>query len=480
MSLQLPSMAPRTRLYHLEPLGVGTPMVEGLTGYVMRLAEAHCVSTSALVAGELLPAMRPYGLGGRPAANWLGNHGPHFNGTGDTAREAVEALTRLTGRPDLVTLTMRPWSEVLAPHGLLRLGKHPRVWCSLCHAGALEGGTPLYEQLLWSIAAVLVCPQHRRRLSERCPYDDCARALPSIAALARPGHCSWCKRVLSRRADRWAAASERTEETGWDLWVAEQIGALLAMTPSLSPVLSQADGVSALDAFVRARCGSRPGADDLFAQAVGVHANQIWRWRKGRTLPTIGLLLRVCHALGVSLTELLLSDTSALNEEVHPVVMVTRQRKPRLAPASYHPDRLRQGVETLVADDASPPLSVAETARRLGCTSAVLSRLCPDVYQTIADRYQAYRAQRREERLQQLTADIRRVMAQLDSAEIYPASKRVRPLLQRRVHPRNSDYNRIHHQLLPQFGWNVGGTRVTDDQQSQSNRICSSSLHGGI
>lgn len=461
MNLRLPAMTPRTRLYHLEPIGVGTPEVESLTGYVMRLAEAHCVSTSALVTGELLPAMKPHGLGAKPAATWLGRDGPQCNGTGDTAREAVAALSGLTGRRDLAFLTLQPWREVVAPHGLLRLGRHERVWCSACYAEALEQGTVLYEPLLWSIAVVVVCPRHRCKLRTRCPYDDCARALPGLAARARPGHCSWCARVLVRREDRRADAAEPREEAGWDLWVAEQLGALLALTPSLSPVLSHAGGVSALDAFVRACCGSGPGADDLFARTVGVHANQVWRWRKGRTLPTIGLLLRVCSALGVSLRAFLAGDTSGLTAEGHSVAVLARQRKPRLAPASYDPDRLRQGVETLLVDETSPPLSVAETARRLGCTSPVLSRLCPDIYRTIADRYHAYRAQQREERLQHLTDDIWRVMAQFDRAGIYPASKRVRPLLQRRVHPRNSDYNRIHHQLLPQFGWNLGGTRVT-------------------
>jgi len=233
MNLRVPPMAPRTRLYHLEPIGLATPVVERLTGYVMRLAEAHCVSTSALVTGEVLPAMKPQGLGARPAATWLENHGPHFNGTGDTAKQAVEALTRLTGRRDLAFLTLWPWREVLAPHGLLHLGKHARVWCSTCYAEALEQETPLYEPLLWTIAVVVVCPRHRSRLSGRRPYDDCARALPGIAARARPGHCSWCTRVLYWREDRRAGASERMEEAGWDLWVAEQIGALLAMTRPL-------------------------------------------------------------------------------------------------------------------------------------------------------------------------------------------------------------------------------------------------------
>ena len=53
-----PPFPPRTRLYHLAPIGVGTPAVESLTGYLMRLAEAHCVSTGALVSAELLPLLQ--------------------------------------------------------------------------------------------------------------------------------------------------------------------------------------------------------------------------------------------------------------------------------------------------------------------------------------------------------------------------------------------------------------------------------------
>ena len=49
-----PLVLPRpTRLYSLTPIGVGTPMVESLTGYVMRLAEAQCVSAGLLYWKEI-------------------------------------------------------------------------------------------------------------------------------------------------------------------------------------------------------------------------------------------------------------------------------------------------------------------------------------------------------------------------------------------------------------------------------------------
>src|SRR2546426_11940697 len=46
---------PRSRLYSLEPIGIGTPEVESLSSYLNRLAQAHCVTVTTLMAHELLP-----------------------------------------------------------------------------------------------------------------------------------------------------------------------------------------------------------------------------------------------------------------------------------------------------------------------------------------------------------------------------------------------------------------------------------------
>src|SRR5689334_12170048 len=43
----------RSRLYCLEPIGIGTAVVESLSGYAERLAEAHAVSAGNLIGKEL-------------------------------------------------------------------------------------------------------------------------------------------------------------------------------------------------------------------------------------------------------------------------------------------------------------------------------------------------------------------------------------------------------------------------------------------
>src|SRR5271170_5236897 len=45
----------RSYLVHLPPIGISTPAVESLTGYIARLAAAHAVETGVLVDRELLP-----------------------------------------------------------------------------------------------------------------------------------------------------------------------------------------------------------------------------------------------------------------------------------------------------------------------------------------------------------------------------------------------------------------------------------------
>src|SRR6516165_10413079 len=51
--LAIPPVPARSRLYCLAPMGIGTPEVESLTGYIARLAEAHCVTVADLIGAEL-------------------------------------------------------------------------------------------------------------------------------------------------------------------------------------------------------------------------------------------------------------------------------------------------------------------------------------------------------------------------------------------------------------------------------------------
>ena len=83
-------MPPRTRLYHLEAIGVGTAMVECLSSFIHRLAEAHGLPTWVFARHELAPHFqgKPI-LGSRGGCRLLGKMGLAINGNNASALEAV-------------------------------------------------------------------------------------------------------------------------------------------------------------------------------------------------------------------------------------------------------------------------------------------------------------------------------------------------------------------------------------------------------
>ena len=101
---------PRSRLYRLEPIGIGTPAVESLSSYLNRLAQAHCVMVTTLITHELLPRLgvlappraHPPPTPPRGGGHGLGQHlARQINGLGRIAATWVEGLEALTGRRDL-------------------------------------------------------------------------------------------------------------------------------------------------------------------------------------------------------------------------------------------------------------------------------------------------------------------------------------------------------------------------------------------
>jgi TniQ len=116
------ALPPRSRLYSLEPIGIGTPQTESLTSYISRLAAAHSVRVRDLVIGELLPHMRRLHFADSSHADLFSafwrSETRALNGTCSLARRMVHALEEKTGRRDVRFLTLLTWSDVLPVHQL--------------------------------------------------------------------------------------------------------------------------------------------------------------------------------------------------------------------------------------------------------------------------------------------------------------------------------------------------------------------------
>src|SRR5713226_2331435 len=122
--LTRPKVSPRSRLYHLKPIGIGTARTESCTSYVTRLAKEHCVSAHLLISHELVAASKkPNLLRAESTFVRSGNYRrtmKSLNGRGCTARDWVEIIERLTLQRGLRFLTMLTWCNVLTDQSLLR------------------------------------------------------------------------------------------------------------------------------------------------------------------------------------------------------------------------------------------------------------------------------------------------------------------------------------------------------------------------
>jgi hypothetical protein len=174
--LAIEPSAERSRLYSLPPIGIGTAFVESLSGYVERLADAHAVSVGSLAGKEISRLMQP--------DITLALVSYAINGVGGSAKRWVQALETLTSRLDLRYLTLLPF-ERLFPQPLLF--HRDRTWCPSCYEMMMSQGGPVYEQLLWSLKLVEVCPRHHCFLTNTCPH--CLKPMRPLTAVSRPGFC---------------------------------------------------------------------------------------------------------------------------------------------------------------------------------------------------------------------------------------------------------------------------------------------------
>lgn len=180
-----------TFLYPLEPIGIGTPFVEGLASYLTRLTAAHMLPPSAMLREVIVPHL-PANLG-RNFNNTIGRQGviTNMNGIRGEAKTMVEILERLTGRSNLALLTMLPFSNLLARYELQDMDNS---WCPYCLEQQRASGQPVHYHLFWSLRVAKFCPLHSSRLGQSCPH--CKSAQPIIGSRSVNGYCCNCKNWL--------------------------------------------------------------------------------------------------------------------------------------------------------------------------------------------------------------------------------------------------------------------------------------------
>lgn len=415
------SIPSRSRLYRLNPIGIGTPLVESLTGYISRLAEAHCVNPGVLMEKELATLVnKEYG-----GANLhrIYNYTTALNGSGVMSMELVQALHKLTLRDDLCFLTLLSWYKLFPFRNLLR---PVRAWCPSCYQEWYEKKQLIYEPLLWSLDVVKICPYHHHQLIFKCSH--CHQKNTTLAWRSRPGYCSKCGEWLGlilgiESANRNAFKKNELEQR---IWAAKAIGELIAATPYLNDALSSTTIALTLSKWVEQIA---EGNIAEFARQINIPRNTVWLWCKGKNLPSLEALTNICYCFGISILSFFTEETNNLSLSRKLVATEVKTTSLRTRSKSFNAERVKSYLEALLTNDESPPLSMEEVARQLGVDRRTIYKHFPDLCRAISARYISYQKDYHKKVIDECCQEVRLVAFELHNQGKYPTESAVSELV---------------------------------------------------
>ena len=258
--------------------------MESLTGYLQRLANEYQIPPEHLFREQIVPAIRRHGLWTSKRADLLRRNARGIDGAGRAARIAIETLSCLTGRSDLVACALVVLTERDFLHEDALLVRQKR-WCPCCWREDIATANP-YERKLWTLSVVDACPVHMTSLVERC--FACGRQQPPISMDVRPGICALCGESLMIAPVPLPKESDISDATR-QLWYARQAAILVHAVD-----VAELHGIRACDLSQARQVGLEDMSARVFQEG-GSPAliKQIRHWRRRWGKPKIEELFSV-------------------------------------------------------------------------------------------------------------------------------------------------------------------------------------------
>jgi len=410
-SLETSMIPARSMLISLEPIGMGSAHVEGLASYLTRLARAHAVHVSTLRHEVIIPLL--LSLYPDQRSHPSGWEQQVLNGSNECGERYVAAIEQATLQQNLRQMTMLPWRNLLSRTQLLR---PTRAWCPLCYRQWQTEGATVYDPLIWSLMAILVCPRHHCVLQDSCPQCGSRQAaLPNTTVLDRCRRCG-CGLDSGETPSNNGALTEPDHPE--QVWRSEWVGNLLASVSSQTnePLYGMFGRV--LTRHVRTL---GHGTLDILAHQIPTSRKTLHEWARGETKPWLIMFMRVCECFNVPPQQFLSDAWQPTHPPIDPDGL---QRRTTLRQSKqYDADQVERALNQAL--HAPEPISLSKVARQQGCSKSYLNRQFPELSHALSSRRRQIRAARNAERVQQERERIRQVTIDLHRSGIYPSMPRI-------------------------------------------------------
>ena len=288
-------------LYGVVPAGVGTPLVESLTGFVCRLAVARHLSAWSIFKRLVCPLVPRELLEREDGASYweqgfFGGTGVTWDGNGEHVKALVDALAELSCLDHLSSHTLLPLKELLpAEKGGVTYRIHGKRWCARCVAGWRRKEMPLWEPLLWRISFVKRCPIHGNLLSGFC--GTCKKPQGVVCDRVPFGYCRECGSHLEIGDPLVATRGRPVPAAGrWEWVLSRAVGKLLASQDLLEAFASHRGFVHLLNSL---RNHPQLGSSHSVGRYVRSTRQSVEKWLEGEKRPGLFTFLRICIRVGI-------------------------------------------------------------------------------------------------------------------------------------------------------------------------------------
>lgn len=428
----------RSRLFALEPIGIGTPTVEGMISYILRLAAAYSVSPRRLIMAEFTkvsPGLEKY----RRHGLFFETDARSINGLHQHSKACSDAIESLCGIRDASQLTLLNLRELLPFNGAGLIASHPR-WCPHCFRERLDSRLEIYQPLVWSFDLYHLCSKHKTGMVDRCPL--CGKYQHVFPRLPALGFCCHCGTSLSQ-----GASIEPTEDAV-ELWLSSAIEEIVMALPELLEFATRELFASQLK---QAICKYSGGSRRHFCLNVGLHNSAFQYWLSDNKRPTLPQWLAIAYSLSVGPVEFLRVNLMA-TEEPHELRRFGRKIKPRFKRPTLT-EVQRKAIEVELEREAkhgSGSISVTAIAEKHQQTRSYLRRLWPDLCRTITCAYKkhllylAYEKRSREHML------VRYILNKFAESGIYPSQRMLKiALYSTGISYASPEIRKIHKEFSP-------------------------------
>jgi hypothetical protein len=395
-------MPPRSQLFSLPMIGVGTSGQEALSSYLVRLANLHSVNPNVLVSRVLFPLTTIER--NSVAGNFSSIYAKTMNGIGKYAMEFSSALAQLTCRSELAFGTCLPWRDVLDSKAVGLLSPHPR-WCPACYAERRIGNLEPYMPLSWFVRPIAHCTVHQKLLIDRCP--NCNHHQPFIPKHQYLDHCSRCKLPLSMvakdpvpKSDMHPASISRFFSVGFVEMIAEG--------PRCESFAKNERFVKQTKRLVQVLGGGNLAA---MHRKLGLREKAAAGWVRDGCRPALMSYLNLCHRTGIK-------PVNFLRDEIPHDLQLGGQR---YAPPDVGGKRVLSKAEKLriesylrkAMEPDAPAASIKAVASKLGYPHTFLRCWWSDLVIAIGQKHKNAVHERSKERLVNFTRRIEEISREI-------------------------------------------------------------------